>query len=239
MTWPLKEISSNTAVASDSVKVTALICALNEVDSLPHVLTKLPTWVDEVLLVDGHSTDGTVEIAKKIRPDMKILCQPGRGKGDALKYGVRQASGDIIITLDADGANNPDDMPKFVEPLLNGYDVAKGSRLVYGRPTDMRRHRWVGNKILVLTINLLYGTRFTDICSGYNAFWKKAFLCLDLANDSFQMEQEMLVRATKAGLKIVEIPHRAESRIGGKSKVSSVRQGFIDWVTVIVGRFKR
>jgi glycosyltransferase involved in cell wall biosynthesis len=88
-------------------KTTVLICTLNEEKNLPHVLPRIPQWVDEVLLIDGHSTDQTVEVAKKLRQDIRVLYQPGKGKGDALKYGIQHASGDIIITLDADGATDP------------------------------------------------------------------------------------------------------------------------------------
>jgi glycosyltransferase involved in cell wall biosynthesis len=189
--------------------------------------------VDEVILVDGHSTDNTVEVAKKLRPNIKVLFQPGKGKGDAIKYGVQQASGDIIVTLDADGETDPEDIPKFIEPLLNGYDFAKGSRLAYGRPPNMPWHRWFGNKVLAITSNIVHGTRYTDICSGYNAFWKSAFLRLKLTYSSFEMEQEMLVKVKKAGLSAVEVNHRSAGRLGGKSKISDIKQGFIDLAVII------
>ena len=148
-------------------KITALICTLNEADNLPHVLPKIRPFVDEILLVDGHSIDDTVEVARNICPGIRVLSQPGRGKGDALKFGIQEASGELIVTLDADGQTDPADIPRFIKPLLNGYDFVKGSRLLNGRPPKMRRHRWIGNRILATTANLLYGTRYTDICSGY------------------------------------------------------------------------
>ena len=216
-------------------KITVLICALNEAESLPYVLPKIPDWVDEILLVDGHSNDGTIEVAKKLRPEIKILCQPGKGKGDALKYGVQQATGDIVVTLDADGETDPADIPRFIEPLISGNDLAKGTRLTRGSPQNMPWHRWVGNKVLVSTCNMLSGTRYTDVCSGYNAFWKSAFLSLNVNNDNFEMEQEMLVRAKKVGLKVAEVEHQTMSRLNGKSKVSDVKQGFVDWIVIIKG----
>src|SRR3990172_4321735 len=88
-----------TAKADRGLRITALICALNEEGSLPYVLPRIPGWVDEVLLVDGHSVDGTVELARSLRPDIRVLHQPGRGKGDALKCGVAAARGDILVTL--------------------------------------------------------------------------------------------------------------------------------------------
>ena len=143
-------------------KISVVICTFNEADNLPYVLPKIPDWVDEVILVDGHSTDNTVEVARKLRPDIRILYQPGRGKGDALKHGIGQASGDIIVTLDADGATDPEDMSKFIQPLLNGYDFAKGSRFIKGSTEDKPRHRIVGNWVITLTFGLLFFKRYTS-----------------------------------------------------------------------------
>ena len=224
---------------SGKPRVTVLICTLNEAATISYVLAKVPPWVHEILLVDGHSTDGTVDIARQLRPDIRVFYQPGKGKGDALKYGIQNASGDIIVTLDADGQTDPEEMPKFVEPLLTGYDWVKGSRLTHGRPPNMPRHRWFGNKVLAITSNILHGTRYTDICSGYNAFWKKAFQHLNLDYDGFEMEQQMLVKVKKAGLKVAEVACHDPGRMGGVTKINDTKQGFIDWFTIIRERFRR
>jgi len=226
------------AKAERGLSITALICTLNEEESLPHVLPRIPDWVDEVLLVDGHSTDNTVALARELRPDVRVVTQPGRGKGDALKYGVRKARGDIVVTLDADGETDPEDMLRFVEPLLNGYDFAKGSRLAHGRPIRMPRYRWFGNKVLAVTFNLLYGTRYTDICSGYNAFWKRVFLQVPLTYDTFHMDQQLLARVHRARLKVAEVVHSSDGRIAGTSKTSGIKQGFTDWFVIIGERFR-
>ena len=226
-------------------RISVIICTLNEEMNLPHVLPRIPTWVDEILLVDGHSTDNTVEVARKLCPQIRVLSQPGRGKGDALKYGVEKATGDIIVTLDADGETPPEEIDHFIQPLLDGYDLVKGSRLFRRRPPKMPRYRWLGNKILVLTCNILYGTKFSDICSGYNAFRKEAFLKLDLPCDAKErgcsLEQRMIVRAKKASMKVKEVPHTSNGRICGSSVLStyrqSVKQGFKDWLTIVEERF--
>ena len=218
-------------------KISVIVCALNEEENLPYVLPKIPGWVDEILLVDGHSTDNTIEAAKKTCPKIKILYQPGKGKGDALKYGIKHASGDIIVTLDADGEADPEEMPSFIEPLLNAYDFAKGSRLAHSRPRNMPWHRWFGNKVLVITCNILHGTKYTDVCSGYNAFWKTAFLRLKLVNDNFEMEQEILVKAKKAGLKVTEVEYQTGGRLNGNSKVSDVKQGLTNLILIVRERF--
>ena len=226
-------------------KITVLICALNEAKSLPYVLPKIPDWVDEILLVNGHSVDETVEITKKINPDIRILCQPGHGKANALEYGVKQATGEIIVTLDADGETDPSDISRFIEPILNGYDLAKGSRLIKGQRHGKSLYRWFGNKVLASTCNLLYNTRFTDVCSGYNAFWKAGFLKLGLTYNMKEagcsMDQQMIVRAKKAGMKIKEIPHTSYGRIAGVSAIDgftqATKQGFTIWFTIIKERF--
>jgi glycosyltransferase involved in cell wall biosynthesis len=218
-------------------KITVLICALNEALNLPHVLPKIPSFVDEVLLVDGHSTDATIQIAKQLCPKIRVVHQPGRGKGDALKFGVQQAVGDIIVTLDADGQNDPNEISSFVEPLLDGYEFAKGSRLAKGRPQGMAWHRWMGNKVLVMASNILHGTKYTDVCAGYNAFRKDAFSRVQLSRDGFEMEQEMNVRIKKAGLKVIEVPFKDPGRLCGDSKVPPIRQGLKDLLTIIRERF--
>ncbi|MCL0053247.1 glycosyltransferase family 2 protein [Dehalococcoidales bacterium] len=222
---------------TQSHTITVLICTLNEEESLPYVLPKIPEWVNEILLVDGHSTDRTVEVARELKPEIKVLYQPGKGKGDALRYGIKHASGDIIVTLDADGSTDPEEMAKFIEPLLNGYDFAKGSRFLNNRP-KMPLHRRFGNWVLVTTANLLYGTKYTDICSGYNAFWKSAIEKVNLSRDGFEMEQEMNVKIKKAGLKVIEVSCQDKGRLGGTSKTQDLKQGLVDLITIVRERFR-
>jgi len=214
-------------------KISVIICTLNEAENLPYVLPKIPKWVDEVILVDGRSEDNTVEVAKRLCPNIRILYQPGKGKGDALKYGIKHATGDIIVTLDADGATDPEEMPKFIKPLLDGYDFAKGSRFLHNHPHNMPLHRQFGNWILTTTANILYGTKYTDICSGYNAFFKNAFEKLNLRSDDFEMEQEMNVKIKKLGLRVVEVAYKDKGRIAGTSKTQDVKQGLKNIIIII------
>ena len=115
-------------------KITIIIFTFNEEKNLPFILPKIPNWVDEVLLVDGHSTDNTISVARELFPKIRIELQPNKGKDDALQYGVSLATGDIVITLDGDGNTNPEEIPNFIKPLLNGYDFAKGSRFLTVKP---------------------------------------------------------------------------------------------------------
>ena len=217
--------------------VTALICSLNEAPNLSLVLPQIPSQVNEVLLVDGHSTDGTVEVAKRLRPDIRVLYQPGRGKADALRYGIEQATGEIIVTLDADGETDPQDMPRFIEPLLAGYDFVKGSRFATGwkhKPP----HRLLGNLVIANTCNILYGTRFTDLCSGYKAFWKNVLDRANLwADDGWNYEPLIIARVLRAGLKIREVAQTYSGRSGGESKLSSWGQGLTTMKVLVRERF--
>jgi len=209
----------------DKHKITGLICAYNEANNLPFVLNRIPDWVDEVLLIDGHSTDETVQIAKNIRPDIMIVQQPKTGKDDALKYGMGLVTGDIIVMLDADGATDPTEMDKFIKPLFEGYDFVKGSRFLNTRPQKLPWYRHFGNWVLVTETNLLFRTKFTDVCSGYNAFWNTAWKEIDFPDD-FGYEPLIILRAKRAGLRIIEVSHHDNGRISGKSKLPNWGQGW-------------
>ena len=220
-------------------KITVLICSLNEEENLPYVLPKIPAWVDEVILVDGHSTDRTVETARELRPEIKVIYQPGNGKGDALKYGIQQANGEIIVTLDADGATNPQEINEFIKPLLNGYDFAKGSRF-HGRfPQHKPWHRVFGNIVITVTFDLLFLRRYTDLCSGYNAFWKRVIAQINLySSDGFENEPLINCRVGKEKLRVIEVGHADKGRLNGEVKELSWRQGVKAIKTIIRERFR-
>ena len=142
--------------------VSVVICTLNEEKNIPNVLGNIPSWVNEVVLVDGYSKDKTVSIAKSLMPSIRVLYQPGLGKDDAMKHGFRNVTGDIIVTLDADGSTDPKQLPEFVSLLLKGYDFSKGSRFLKVDPI-MPVHRKIGNTMLTLFTNILFGNRYTDV----------------------------------------------------------------------------
>ena len=216
--------------------VTVLVCTLNEEKNLHHVLPKIPRWVDEILLVDGHSTDNTVEVAQEIRPEVKVLYQPNKGKGNALRYGMQQSSGEIIVTLDADGSTDPENLPKFIDPLLNGYDFAKGSRFLEGNPT-LSRFRRFGNKLFVRMTNILYGTEYTDLCAGLNALWARIFPKLDPNGTSALWEPTINIRLQKHKLKVIEVAQRDNGRVAGRCEANPLRQGWRILRIIIMERF--
>jgi glycosyltransferase involved in cell wall biosynthesis len=206
--------------------VSVVIPAKNEARNLEHVFATIPQWVDEIVLVDGHSTDDTVAVAEKLHPGIQIVYQEGRGKGDALQAGFAAAKGEIIVMMDADGSTDGAEIPRFVGALVTGADFAKGSRFASGGGTDdMTFSRHLGNRILSGLVNWFFGTRYTDLCYGYNAFWAKHLSKLDLDCDGFEVETVMNVRAAKAGLAIQEIPSHEHLRIYGLSNLKVMRDG--------------
>jgi glycosyltransferase involved in cell wall biosynthesis len=206
--------------------VSIIICALNEEQNLPHVLQRIPTWVNDVVLVDGHSKDATIAVAQQVRPDIRILVQPGKGKGDALKYGIGQAKGEIIATLDADGATDPEELSKFIEPLIKGSDFAKGSRFRKGFPRSRPLHRVMGNWIITLTFDILFFRPYTDLCSGYNVFWRKSIDKIMWPDDGYENEPTINCLAARNHLKVTEVAHSDHPRLRGNVKELAWRQGF-------------
>ena len=208
------------------VSISVVIPTLDEAANLPHVLARIPAIVDEVILVDGHSRDGTIDVARTIRPDVRVVLQDGRGKGNALACGFAAASGDIIVMIDADASNDPAEIPRFVASLLAGNDFAKGSRFAAGgASTDITPIRAFGNRMLGLAVNVLFRTRYTDLCYGYNAFWRHCLPHMHVTCDGFEVETLIHVRVARAGLAVAEVASVEHERMHGESKLSAVRDG--------------
>ncbi len=217
-----------------------MVPARNEARNLPHVLGSLPPTVHQVILVDGHSVDDTVATALACRPDVLVVHQTRRGKGNALACGFAAVTGDIVVMLDADGSADAAEIPDFVEALVTGADFAKGTRFAPGGGSHdiTRRRRW-GNAFLNLTVNLLFGTRYTDLCYGYNAFWTDLLPTLRLPprdipgtdhthmrwGDGFEIETLINVRVAAAGAVIREVPSVEQARLYGDSNLHAVRDG--------------
>lgn len=230
--------------------VTVVIPTLNEARNLEVILPQLPP-VDEVILVDGMSTDDTVAVARRLRPDIKVVMQTRKGKGNALACGFEKATGDIVVMFDADGSADPLEIPRFVEVLTAGADFAKGSRFCRGGGSaDITRFRRLGNFGLNALANTILRTRFTDLCYGFNAFWRDVLEHLDLPatgltldsalvsapveayepptmvwGDGFEIETVLNCRVAAAGLNITEVPSYEKPRIFGLSNLNAVSDG--------------
>jgi len=223
--------------------ISVVIPALNEAQNLRHVLPLIPPIVTEIILVDGHSTDDTIAVVQQlgptIRPPVHLIKQTGKGKGDALRVGFAACVGDIIVTLDADGSTDPREIPFFVEALLRGNDFAKGSRSILGGGSrDFTLLRRLGNYWLRKLVNLLFWTRFSDLCYGYNAFWKYCLDHIEVDCDGFEVETLIHLRIHKAQLKIIEVPSIEYRRIHGKSNLHAFRDGWRVLRTIVRERSK-
>lgn len=220
--------------------VSVVIPALNEAGSIGWVLQHLPSWVSEVVLVDGLSTDATEAIAREVRSDTVFVHQPQRGKGAALRAGFAAATGDIVVMIDADGSTDPHEMHRFVTALKDGADFVKGSRhMANGGSVDFTRVRSAGNRTFVGLANLLYRTRFTDLCYGYCAFWRDQLDALALTADGFEIETQLVLNAVKAGLQIAEVPSVELARRAGTSNLNAFRDGKRVLRTMLGERFGR
>jgi glycosyltransferase involved in cell wall biosynthesis len=219
------------------------------------VFARIPRWVYEVVVVDGHSTDGTLEVARASWPNIHIVTQErrragvsahpvfperrgngmvlrlatedARGKGAALRKGLDVARGDMMVLLDADGSTDPAEIPTFVGALLGGAHLVKGSRFLQGGGTaDMSLYRRCGNAGFVWLVRLLFGSRYSDLCYGYNAFWAWAIPLLQLDADGFEIETLLNVRALRAGLKVAEVPSFEAPRLHGQSRLKAIPDGW-------------
>lgn len=219
--------STASAGAMSGVRVSVVVPTLNEAPNLKYVLPRIPLWVHEVLLVDGGSRDGTVEVARSLLPSIIVLGQDRPGKGAALQAGFRAATGEIIVTLDADGSTDPAELPAFVGCLLAGADFVKGSRFVQGGGTgDMGLVRKLGNWVLREAVRTTFGGRYSDLCYGYNAFWRHTLPALEGEADGFEIETLLNVRALAVGMRVVEVPSYEGPRIHGLSNLNTWHDGY-------------
>ncbi|ARE33020.1 MULTISPECIES: glycosyltransferase family 2 protein [Rhodococcus] len=216
-------------------RVTVIVPAMNEAKNLPHVAAQMPKGIDEIVFVDGNSVDDTVEVATMLWPDATVITQTRKGKGNALACGFEAATGDIIVMIDADGSTNPGEIPLFVQALVDGADFAKGSRFIAGGgSSDITKLRRLGNYGLNSLVNILFRTHFTDLCYGYNAFWRNALDVMQLPDtdiaaaqwgDGFEIETLINVRVAAAGLGIAEVGSFEADRIHGVSNLNAFSDG--------------
>ncbi len=219
--------------------VSVILPCLNEERNLPHVLAQMPAGV-ELVLVDGGSTDGTIATVRELWPDVVVVQQTRKGKGNALVCGFAAASGDILVMLDGDGSTDPGEIPAYVEALVSGAEFAKGSRFSHGgHSQDITRMRALGNAGLSFLVNRLFGTRYSDLCYGYNAFWRWVVPHLDLPDidaatanvngmlwgDGFEIETLINVRVAALGLRVAEVGSVESERLHGVSNLNAWRDG--------------
>jgi glycosyltransferase involved in cell wall biosynthesis len=226
---------------------------MNEAKNLPHVFARLPGGVHEVIVVDGRSDDDTCAVARRLRPDARIITQTRSGKGNAIACGFAIATGQIIVMLDADGSADAGEIPAFVQALLDGADFAKGSRFAPGGgSSDLTRLRTWGNRLLMFMVNRAYRTAYTDLCYGFNVFWRRHLPVLRLDSttppregaerlwgDGFEIETLIAIRVTVARLAVAEVPSFEHSRIHGVSNLTAFSDGLRVLRTIFAERRAR
>jgi glycosyltransferase involved in cell wall biosynthesis len=221
---------------------------MNEALNVEHVFSLIPTDVYEVLLVDGHSVDDTVATARACRSDVRVVTQNRCGKGNALACGFAAARGDIIVMLDCDGSTDPTEIPRFVEALTSGADFAKGSRFIAGGYShDITMLRRAGNRLLNTLVNVLFGTRYSDLCYGYNAFWRSLVPNFAIPvggageavwGDGFEIETVINVRVARAGARVTEVASIEHARVHGNSNLNTWRDGLRVLRTIVRERIR-
>lgn len=233
-----------------TVTVTAVIPARNEAENIPWVIRRLPSFVTEVIVVDGSSDGETSAAAVACGPHVRVIRQRAIGKGAALAAGLAAASGEVAVILDADGSMDPAEVPSLISALLAGADVAKGSRIIAGAGSaDLSWLRRRGNAVLTALANRLYRRHWTDLCYGYAALWTDLLPTLDLKRTSlntpgkvasrmvrrlrrgvgyghgFEIEAILLARCARLGLRIAEVPSYEHRRRSGASQLVTFRDG--------------
>ena len=226
----------------ENTKVNVIMPTLNEERNIGDVIPRLKQiGVKEILIIDGHSEDGTVEFARKL--GAKVILQNGRGKGAALRQAFEDSclNGDVIVIMDADGSMAPEELSLFTKAIETGADVVKGSRfLPSGGSEDLTPLRHVGNKLLTAILNFLFLTKYTDLCYGYIAFTKEALrkLSNSLESKNFEIETEICIKSKSLGLCVIEIPSVERSRRHGTSNLHALRDGFSIFKLLLGEAFK-
>ncbi|MFR9749922.1 glycosyltransferase family 2 protein [Nocardia sp. 004] len=220
----------------DGPRISVVVPVLNEARNLRQVLPTIPRDY-EVIVVDGGSVDDSMAVVAELRADAIRLRQTRWGKGNALSCGFAAATGDVIVMFDADGSADAREIDAFVATLMAGADFAKGTRFAAGGGSvDITALRRAGNHGLTAVANQLFGMHFTDLCYGYNAFWRDVLPLLELPDqrpadgvfrwgDGFEIETVITCRAAAAGLVIREVPSQERHRLHGPSNLHAWRDG--------------
>lgn len=203
-------------------KVTVVIPTKNEGPMIQEVIEGVRPYADEILVVDGHSTDDTRKLALEL--GARVELDGGRGKGDAIRTAIEKAKGDVLVFIDADGSHEPSDIPKLLAPILRDEaDLVIGSRgrggsdEAYGTIEDFIRN--TGGHVILLCINYRFGVRLTDAENGFRAVKAEVARELGLQENHATIEQEMLIKSLKRGYRVTDVPSHEYKRRHGDSRI--------------------
>lgn len=203
-------------------KISVIIAAKNEEKAIGEVIRRAKPYADELLVIDGHSQDKTRQIARKL--GAKVFLDHGKGKGEAVRLGIKKAKGDTLVFIDADGSHDPRDIPKLVKPILEGKaDHVTGSRMLGG--SDELHGTWnkflreTGSHIIILGINWRFGVQLTDGQNGFRAIKREVARKLNLKENITTIEQEMIIKTLHASYRMAEVPAHEYRRKDGESSI--------------------
>lgn len=208
------------------MKTSLIAATLNEIEAIQVVLPELQEgWVDEIIITDGGSTDGTIEYCQN--RGVKVVKQTGKGYGSAIKQGVEAASGDIIIEFPPDGNSMAQKIPEVVAEIeKNGYDFVIVSRYKDGAKShDDDFMTGIGNKMFTGLTNKMFGTSYTDTLVGYRAYRKELLPTLELDSEGLSWPLQEAIRFANHGYKVGEIGGDEPERIGGERKMKPFKTG--------------
>ncbi|OIO68548.1 MAG: glycosyl transferase [Zetaproteobacteria bacterium CG12_big_fil_rev_8_21_14_0_65_55_1124] len=225
----------------DALSCTVLVPCRNERGNIEEAVKRIPQFCDdmEIIYVEGHSSDGTLDEIHRVieaypQHDIKVLVQPGKGKGDAVRAGFSMARGDILMILDADLTMPPEALPKFYRALASGKgEFINGSRLVYPMEKDaMRFLNHMANHVFSWLFTWLLNQRYTDTLCGTKVLSRKHYL--SIVENRFYFgdfdpfgDFDLIFGASKLNLKVVEVPVRYASREYGETQISRFRHGVL------------
>ena len=207
---------------------TLILLTRNEIDGVKAIFDMMPLdKAEEVLVIDGGSTDGTVDFFE--RKGVKVVSQDKKGRGVAFRIGMQEAHGENLVYFSPDGNEDPNDIPILFDLLDQGYDLVIASRFMEGAKSDDSDDpllvRRVGNKFFTFWVNMLWKAHVTDAINGFRGIQKSKLARLHLDADEHEVELQMTIRAAKLGYSITEIPTQEHERIGGARKAATWRMG--------------
>lgn len=210
-------------------KITILIPALNEETTIGEIITRSKKYSDDILVVDGHSNDGTESVSRSL--GVRVIFDHKKGKGEAIRSAIPHIEKEITVLIDADGSHDPDDIPKLVQPILeNRADHVSGSRLI-GGSSELHGgfdecFRLMGSSLITALINHRFKVRLSESQNGFRAIKTSVLKALDLKENITTIEQEMIIKTLKKGYRMAEVPSHEYERRAGASKIKLHKVAF-------------